>query len=162
MHHTVETQWIGGMEFHADVNGHTLVLDAPERAGGQDAGPIPKPLVLTALAGCTGMDIAALLRKAGKLPESFSLKVTGEISQRPPIVYTAAHIVYAFEGPAANRDAALEAVARSQGELCGVSHMLKKIMPVTWDVVYNGEAVSSGATSLIDNPETALVAQAAA
>ena len=148
------------MQFNVDVNGHTIVLDAPERAGGEDNGPIPKPLMLTALAGCTGMDVAALLRKAGKSPDSFSLKVTGEISPRPPIVYTAAHIIYTFEGSAANRQAAFDAVGRSQGELCGVSHMLKQIMPVTWDVVYNGETLHFAATSLIDNPESACVTPA--
>jgi putative redox protein len=143
MNHVVETQWIGGMQFNTDVDGHTIVMDAPQRAGGGDTGPIPKPLVLTALSGCTGMDVAALLRKAGKVMDEFSLRTEGTISKQPPIEYVAVHIVYEFKGPADHRDAALDAVTRSQEQYCGVSSMLKKIMPVTWEVLYNGEHVFS-------------------
>lgn len=143
--HVVETQWIGGMQFNADVNGHTIRMDAPERAGGDDIGPIPKPLVLTALSGCTGMDVAALLRRAGKPVDELAIRVEGQLSDRHPIVYTAIHLTYEFRGPMDHREAALEAVAKSQGELCGVSRMLKQILPVTWDVLYNGEKVFSNA-----------------
>jgi len=141
MRHEVEAQWIGGMEFRADVNGHTIVMDAPERAGGGDKGPIPKPLMLAALAGCTGMDVAALLRKAGKPADSFSLKVTGEISAKPPIVYEAIHVEYDFTGAEPDLEAALDAVTRSQEQFCGVSRMLKAIMPVTWSIRYNGRTL---------------------
>jgi putative redox protein len=37
----------------------------------------------------------------------------------------------------------LNAVNDSQEKYCGVSNMLKKIMPVTWDVFYNGERIFS-------------------
>jgi putative redox protein len=137
MTHEIETQWMGKMQFNALVNGHTIVMDAPERVGGEDNGPIPKPFILTALSGCTGMDIAAILRKAGKEISDFSIKVSGEISKQAPIVYTAIHLVYDFTGPAENKDAALRAVTDSQEKYCGVSHMLKQIMPVTWEVNYN-------------------------
>jgi len=43
--HSIETQWMGKMQFNALVNGHTVIMDAPERAGGEDNGPIPKPFI---------------------------------------------------------------------------------------------------------------------
>lgn len=138
MTHQVETQWMGKMQFNALVNGHTVIMDAPERAGGEDLGPIPKPFVLSALSGCTGMDVIALLRKAGKQLDDLNLIVTGEISKHAPIEYISAHIVYEMKGKEDVRDAALDAVMQSQEKICGVSHMLKKIMPVTWQVTYNG------------------------
>ena len=141
MAHEIETQWMGRMQFNTAVDGHTVVMDAPERAGGDDHGPIPKPFLLTALSGCTGMDVVAHLRKTGKPTESFSLKVTGELSSKPPIEYTAIHIIYDFTGAPENAQAALEAVTLSQEKYCGVSHMLKKILPVTWDVIYNSETI---------------------
>ena len=141
MTHEVETQWMGKMQFNALVNGHTIVMDASERAGGEDNGAIPKPFVLTALSGCTGMDVVALLRKAGKSINDFSLKVTGEISKQAPIVYTAAHVVYEINGPEENEQAALDAITASQERICGVSNMLKKIMPVTWEVNYNNKQI---------------------
>lgn len=143
MTHEIETQWMGKMQFNALVNGHTIVMDAPERVGGEDNGPIPKPFMLTALSGCTGMDVVALLRKAGKEISDFDIKVSGEISKQAPIVYVNIHLVYDFTGPAESRDAALQAVTDSQEKLCGVSNMLKRIMPVTWEVNYNKETIFS-------------------
>ena len=60
--HEIETHWIGKVQFNALMTGHTVVMDAPGRSGGENNGPIPKPFVFGALAGCTGMDIVALLR----------------------------------------------------------------------------------------------------
>jgi len=141
MTHEIETQWMGKMQFNALINGHTIVMDAPERVGGEDNGPIPKPFVLSALSGCTGMDIVAILRKANKEATNFNIKVSGEISKQAPIEYVAIHLVYEFEGNEENKDAALKAVTDSQEKYCGVSHMLKKALPVTWEVTYNGKQI---------------------
>lgn len=138
MIHEVETQWMGKMQFNALVNGHTIIMDAPERVGGEDNGPIPKPFVLTALSGCTGMDIVAILRKAEKTVDDFDMKVIGEISKQAPIEYTAIHVIYTFKGGGDHLEPALQAVTDSQEKYCGVSSLLKKAIPVTWEVVYNG------------------------
>lgn len=141
MTHEIETQWMGKMQFNALINGHTVIMDAPERAGGEDNGPIPKPFVLSALAGCTGMDIAAILRKSKHEVTDFTIKVTGEISKQAPIEYVAVNVCYNFKGDEANKEAALNAVTDSQEKYCGVSNMLKKILPVTWQVKYNGVTI---------------------
>jgi putative redox protein len=141
MAHQVETQWMGKMQFNALVNGHTIVMDAPERVGGEDNGPIPKPFVLTALSGCTGMDVVSILRKQGVEVSDFNITVSGEISKPHPIVYTSIHMVYEFKGDEAHKEAALQAVTDSQEKFCGVSNMLKRIIPVTWDVTYNGVTI---------------------
>ena len=151
--HEIETQWMGKMQFNALVNGHTIIMDAPERVGGEDNGPIPKPFVLTALSGCTGMDIVAILRKANKEVADFSIKVTGELSKQAPIAYVAMHVVYDFKGEPANQDAALEAVNLSQEKYCGVSQMLKKALPVTWEVNYNGVMIFNNRVAILANSE---------
>lgn len=146
--HTIDTQWMGKMQFNALVNGHTIIMDGPEKMGGEDNGPIPKPFVLTALSGCTGMDIVAILRKSHKEVKELNMIVTGELSVQQPIEYTAMHIAYDFKGDEAYKDAALNAVNLSQEKYCGVSHMLKKALPVTWEVNYNG-------LEIFNNKETA-------
>lgn len=143
MTHDVLTQWMGKMQFNAIVNGHTVVMDAPERSGGEDHGPIPKPFLLTALSGCTGMDVIAFLRKKNIVPDEFDLNVSGEISKQAPIQYTSIHIEYIFKGKPENEADAIEMVQLSQEKYCGVSAMLKKIIPVTWDIRYNGAIVFS-------------------
>jgi putative redox protein len=141
MKHEIEAQWMGKMQFNALVNGHTIIMDAPERVGGEDHGPIPKPFVLTALSGCTGMDVITLLRKEGRQLKDLNLKVSGEISNHPPIEYVSANIVYEITGNDEDRQAAYDAVMTSQEKICGVSHMLKKIIPVTWQIIYNGQEI---------------------
>mgnify|MGYP001282064711 FL=1 len=136
--HEIETQWMGKMQFNALINGHTVVMDAPERSGGEDTAPIPKPFVLAALSGCTGMDIVALLRKSSNPVDDLSMTVTGELSKQAPMQYVSIHIRYDFKGGENSKEAALKAVTDSQEKYCGVSSMLKKAIPVTWEVNYNG------------------------
>ena len=145
MTHEVEAQWMGKMQFNALVGGHTVVMDAPERVGGEDLGSIPKPFVLTALAGCTGMDVVALLRKAGIALDQFEVGVRGEITKTPPIAYARIHVTYKIKGDEMHKEEALSVVQRSQNEICGVSYMLKKAMPVTWEVNFNGKEVFNNA-----------------
>ena len=139
--HEIETQWMGKMQFNALINGHTVVMDAPERSGGEDAGPIPKPFVLAALSGCTGMDIVAILRKSSTEIQDMSIQVTGELSKQAPIAYVAMHIRYTILADAGMQDAVLTAVTDSQEKYCGVSYMLKKAIPVTWEIVFNGQMI---------------------
>ena len=137
--HSIETQWMGKMQFNALIDGHTVIMDAPEKSGGEDSAPIPKPFVLAALSGCTGMDIVALLRKSNNPVDDFSMIVTGELSKQAPIQYISIHVVYNFKGSEALKDAAIKAVTDSQEKYCGVSSMLKKALPVTYEINYNGQ-----------------------
>lgn len=146
--HSIETQWMGKMQFNALVNGHTVIMDAPERAGGEDNGPIPKPFVLTALSGCTGMDVVALLRKAGITLDDFNLLVSGELSKQAPMEYVAIHVVYEIKGNEEYKEAVLKAVTDSQEKICGVSSMLKKALPVTWEIIFNKHCIFSNKESL--------------
>ncbi|MGC4038605.1 MAG: OsmC family protein [Chitinophagaceae bacterium] len=146
-HHTIETMWMGKMQFNSLVNGHTIIMDAPEKVGGEDLGPIPKPFVLTALSGCTGMDIVSILRQQHKQVKELGIKVTGELSPQKPIEYLSMHIVYDFKGDESIKQAALDAVTISQEKYCGVSHMLRKAIPVTWAIVFNGETIIDNSMS---------------
>lgn len=139
--HEIETQWMGKMQFNALVNDHTIVMDAPAKVGGEDNGPIPKPFVLVALSGCTGMDIVALLRKAEQKIDDLDIRVIGELNIQAPVQYVSMHLVYNFKAEAAAKEAVLKAVTDSQEKYCGVSSMLKKALPVTWEIIFNGEQI---------------------
>jgi putative redox protein len=134
---------MGKMQFNALVTGHAIVMDGPERVGGEDNGPIPEPFILTALSGCTGMDVVSILGKQGIEMNDFNIIVTGEISKPHPIVYTSIHLIYEFRGNEVYKEVALKTVTDSQEKFCGVSNMLKRILPLTWDVTYNGVTIFS-------------------
>ena len=135
--HQIDTQWMGKMQFNALIDGHTIVMDAPQKSGGEENGPIPKPFVLASLSGCTGMDIIALLRKSNQTICDLSIKITGELSSQAPIQYVSIHLKYIFKADPAVKEAVLNAVNDSQEKYCGVSSMLKKALPVTWEIILN-------------------------
>ncbi len=139
--HEIETQWMGKMQFNTLIDGHTVMMDAPERSGGENNAPIPKPFVLTALSGCTGMDVVALLRKQNIVLDNFDIKVIGELSKQAPMQYVAMHIIYNFSSDETHHNAILQAVNDSQEKYCGVSAMLKKALPVTWEISINSKVV---------------------
>ncbi len=71
----VRVKYLDKMAFKAEVNGHEIIIDAAEQVGGENRGPRPKPLMLTALAGCTGMDVSAILKKMRENIEELTVEV---------------------------------------------------------------------------------------
>ena len=63
MKEKIKTRWLNDLAFEAEVDGHKIYLDTSLEHGGKNTGPRPKPLMMIALAGCTGMDVAAMLKK---------------------------------------------------------------------------------------------------
>ena len=80
---TVDVNWQSKMAFRANVDGFDILLDAEEPNGGENHGPRPKPLLLAALGGCTGMDVIAILAKMKVIPEYFNVKVEGDVTEEP-------------------------------------------------------------------------------
>ncbi len=154
--HEIDTFWMGKMQFNAAVAGHTVIMDAPERVGGEDAGPIPKPFVLVALSGCTGMDIVALLRKTKLEVDSLNIHVTGELSKQAPIEYISIHLVYEIAADENIKEQVLKVVDDSQNKYCGVSNMLKKALPVTWEIIFNGRLCFSNKPMRAEELENSL------
>ncbi len=102
--------------------------------GGKDLGPRPKPLILVALAGCTGMDVIAILKKMKVNPDYFNVDVKGEVTEEHPKQFSSMHIVYEFRGKDLPLDKLQKAIDLSQEKYCGVSAMLKKAMPITSEI----------------------------
>jgi putative redox protein len=135
MKKSVNTQWKGDMKFDSEVNGHHIIIDALPEVGGSDAGPRPKSLMLTALAGCTGMDVVSILKKMRVEVESFNIEVSAEETEEHPKHFTSMHIIYHFGGKDLPLDKLEKAVELSQDRYCGVSFMYRKAMEVTHEIV---------------------------
>ena len=131
----VEIKWKELMSFEAKVNGHTFMLDADESVGGKNQGPRPKPLLLVALAGCTGMDVVAILEKMKVKFDDFSVDVSGELTEEHPKYYHKLHIEYKFKGEDLPLDKIQKAINLSQERYCGVSAMLGKAAEITHEII---------------------------
>ena len=133
----ITCQWKSDMAFSAEVGGHTITLDADETVGGKDSGPRPKPLVLVALAGCTGMDVISILKKMREPITYFNVRVQGDLTEEHPKTYSTIKIIYEFKTSDGLNDANVrKAIALSQDRYCGVSALLKKAIPVDFEVRY--------------------------
>jgi putative redox protein len=129
--------WTDGMSFKVELGGHTFAVDADERFGGQDRGPRPKGLVLSALAGCTGMDVVSLLGRM-KVPfDSLQLEVEGNVREDHPKVYTDVVIRYLFTGSQLDRDKIEKAVSLSLEKYCAVTAMLAKTARISHTIILN-------------------------
>jgi len=124
----------GNMAFEMDLDGHTLITDATPEVGGEDLGPRPKVLLLAGLIGCTGIDVVSILNKMKVKPDDFNIEVKAEESEEHPKVYTKIHLVYLFKGKDLPQDKIERAVSLSQEKYCGVSAMLDKAAPITYEI----------------------------
>ena len=84
MKHEIKTQWKGDLLFHADSMGGSFDIDAAEAVGGTNKGLRPKALMLTSLAGCSGIDIASLLKKMRAEVEGMEIDVSAELTTEHP------------------------------------------------------------------------------
>jgi len=130
-------EWNGDMSFAAELQGHRLSLDADARYGGKDRGPRPKPLVLTALGGCTGMDVVSLLKKMQMPYDALSVEVEGESREEHPQIYTRIHIRYILKGSRLDRGKIDKAIALSLDKYCAVTAMLAQSASISHEVVLN-------------------------
>jgi putative redox protein len=131
----VEAKHIDNMAYQMELDGFNLILDASEENGGKNLGPRPKKLLLAGLIGCTGMDVASILKKMQVEPEDFNITATAETADEHPKVYTQIHLTYRFIGKSLPKDKIERAVSLSQERYCAVSAMLQKAAPVSYDIV---------------------------
>jgi putative redox protein len=137
MGYVTRAQLTKGMAFDVELHGHKLKVDADPAFGGVDYGPRPKALMLSALAGCTGMDVVSILSKM-KVPfESFSLEVDADQSDEHPKVYTRVQIRYIFTGTDLDRSKIDKAVNLSLDKYCGVANMLKHTAKIEYEIITN-------------------------
>ncbi len=130
----VEAKLIDNMAYQMELDGHNLILDASIENGGSNLGPRPKKLLLAGLIGCTGMDVASILKKMQVVLDDFKLTATAETAEDHPKVYTEIHLNYHFKGKNLPKDKICLLLSLSQEKYCGVSAMLQKAAPVTYDI----------------------------
>jgi putative redox protein len=134
MKDSINIRWIGEMAFETEVNKHKIILDASPEVGGKDMGPRPKPLMMVALAGCTGMDVVSILKKMRVNIDGFNVRVDGELTDQHPKHFISMHIIYEFKGKDLPMDKIKKAIEMSQETYCGVSASYRKAMQLSYEI----------------------------
>lgn len=129
--HHVTTRWAGNMAFDSAIGEHTVRIDSKNEAG-ESSGPGPKSLLLVALTGCTGIDLASLLPKMRVEFDELSIEATAPLTDEHPKVYTEIRLVYRISGRNIDEAKVRRAIELSEEKYCGVSAMLRAHCPIHW------------------------------
>lgn len=124
---------------HVDARnprGHTISMDGdPPEGEGRHAGP--KETLLAALAGCTSMDVASILRKKRQAAATYELIVTGESASEHPRVFTAIDVEHRVSGDV-RPEALRRAIELSATRYCPVNAMLSAVATIEHSYVLAG------------------------
>ena len=121
---------VDGLHFAGDIDGARIDLDAEESVGGVGSGPQPHRLLLLAMAGCTAMDVLAILRKKRQQVSSLSVEVQGSRADQHPRVYTRFEVFYRVRGSNIDPQAVARAIELSTTRYCPVIGLLGKVAEV--------------------------------
>lgn len=134
--HQVSTKWKGNMHFESTVNNHIIHMDKLAQHGGTDTGPRPKPLLLSAVAGCIGMEIAGILEKMRLKIETLDIDVTGELTNDHPKMYKEVNIIFNLKCDSNDQVKINKAIYLAVDKYCGVVAMFRQFATVTMEINY--------------------------
>jgi putative redox protein len=132
---TVTTIWNENMQFESDnPSGHKILIDASSEHGGNDTGLRPKALMLSSLAGCSGLDVVSLLKKMRVSVDDFKIEVIGELTDEHPKFYHKVKVNYHFTGTDLDPSKIQKAVDLSAEKYCGVMEMFRQFAKVEIEI----------------------------
>ena len=135
---TVTTYWKKKMKFESDnPSGHSMVIDASQETGGDGSGHRPKALMLSALAGCSGLDVISILDKMRVELEDYKMVIRGVLTDVPPKYYHEVFVDYHFYGSNLNESKIKKAVKLSDEKYCGVMEMFRRFAKININVNFH-------------------------
>ena len=133
----IKTTWKGNMQLESTNPGGNLMIDADKEVGGQGKGYRPKSLMLSALAGCTGLDVQSLLKKMRAEVAAFDIEVEANLTDEHPKYYDKVHVTYNFYDKEFKKDKIEKAVNLSVERYCGVMEMFRQFCELTTEIKYH-------------------------
>jgi len=131
----VTTTWKENMQFESDnPSGISLTMDAGEENGGEGKGYRPKALMLSSLAGCSGLDVVSLLKKMHAEVAEFRIDVTAELTDEHPKFYNKVKVDYHFTDSELQPKKIQKAVNLSVTKYCGVMEMFRQFAEVEIEI----------------------------
>jgi putative redox protein len=135
--------WTGKMNFLGTCETNTLQMDAKPPFGNSQ-GFTPKELLAISVAGCTAMDVVALMKKYKQTVDSFDVLVDGSnVEKTQPPIFKELNLEFIFRG-ALDKEKVIEAVKLSQTKFCAVSAMVSPTVPIHYKILVNDEMIATG------------------
>ncbi|MEO7119372.1 MAG: OsmC family protein [Candidatus Limnocylindrales bacterium] len=120
---TVVARWTAGMLFQATSgSGGRVRLVGDEGV----AGYRPSELLLSALVGCTGMDVISICRKKRQVIDRYEVRAFGEQWESDPRSYRRIVVEHVLRGPVVEDVAVARAIRLSATRYCVVTAQLAR------------------------------------
>jgi putative redox protein len=121
--------------FHMEAvneQGNSLQMDASPEIGGTNQGMRPMQLLLSAMGGCSSIDLINILKKQKQPLEDLKVTITGEREKdKVPALFTDVHAHFRLFGDL-DPDKVQKAVSLSVDKYCSVAKTLEKTAKVTY------------------------------
>ena len=131
----VKTTWKKNNEFETDnPSEHKLTMFNNSDDNGETVGFAPKALMLSSLAGCSGVDIVDILQKMKVVNYKLSIEVEAQLTDEHPKFYDKVHLDYHFHGHELNVNKINKAVSLSVDKYCGVMEMFRQFSNVSTEI----------------------------
>ena len=135
MSHKITTHWKGSMLFESDnPSGKSVSMDTVVDGQNERFGLSPKAMMLSSLAGCSGVDIVEILEKMKVLDYKLSIDVEAQLTDEHPKYYHKVHVDYHFYGQELNLKKIYKAVTLSVDKYCGVMEMFRQFSSVSTEI----------------------------
>lgn len=119
-------------------NGHSVFLDNKSKKEGEVAGISPMELLLMGLAGCSSIDVVAILNKQKLNPTSLKMEVEGERNETEiPSLFNKINVKVIVDGKI-SPEKIRRAVQLSFDKYCSVSKTLEHTAEINYLIFLNG------------------------
>ncbi|MGI9550000.1 MAG: OsmC family protein [Aurantibacter sp.] len=134
----ITTKWLGNMAFESNnPSGMNLRIDTAKEDGGDSSGLRPKALMLSSLAGCSGLDVASLIKKMKLEVDEFTIETIANLTDEHPKYYDSVIVEYHFHGSNLNEKKLQRAVDLSLEKYCGVTEMFRRFAELQIKTVFH-------------------------
>ena len=124
-------KWNGAMQFVGRAgDGPAVIMDTPD--GG--SGPSPMEMILFGVAGCTAIDVVAILEKKRVALTALEVRIEGDRAEEDPKRFTDIRLVYLVRGKGIKPKAVEHAIALSEEKYCSAIASLNATLSHTYEI----------------------------
>jgi len=118
---------VGNRYISTDSTGHSVVMSLPN----ENTGMKPSELILSALAGCSAVDVVNILEKKHTPLTHLEVNVTAEQDADPPWTFRKIHMKFIVKGKGITEKNLSQAIELSEEKYCSVAATLRGVAEIT-------------------------------
>jgi putative redox protein len=110
-----------------DSTGHSVILSTTDEGFGMK----PSELILSALAGCTSVDVVEILAKKQTPLSYLEVQASAEQDPEPPWTFRKIHLKFILKGEGLTENNIQKAICLSEEKYCSVAATLRGIAEIS-------------------------------